>query len=277
MSDEPRLDEEVATGAMASVAGIDPFEQNPTLVHDIIARADSRREPDEADDLEDAKEKEAVRKEETEAKREEVKLRKAKVRFQKEQLVEQVNQKRKAKIDKELLAAHKDVESKRRAGESEDELKEHLRVFRIIQRYRTELGIAGTGRAITINTPLEVKQAELGVIQQQANEKNAEGFADGALSSIIGKIEDISYVTLPHDMVCLKGDVSLREEWDKKVASDDMLQFNIRRIEIEYSSYFAVGPKMSVAVALLSLAENVNKRNIMASHMKRPQPGDLEA
>lgn len=268
----------------------DPFAENPNLVADLL------KKPADPDDIEneleplvdkETRKKEArtrqtlaeVKEAEAEVKKEEMDLRKAKVQFQKDKLEEDKKAKGKAKLSKDLQKAHQDMENARRQGAEEDELKEHMRLFRIIQRMRNELGLLGSGRPITMNTPLEIKEAELGLIRQQGDEKNAEGFAKGGLNKLVEYVEEISVHTVPREMLCLRGDVSLSEEWKRKTEEDDMLAFNIRRLEIEYSSYFTVGPKMTVALALLSLAKEVNAANQYQAYVNATRasvPEDFE-
>ncbi len=138
---------------------------------------------------------------------------------------------------------------------------DNMRAFREWQRYREELGLRGTGKNITLTTPLKAKLEEVAAMKMQAAELRAGPIVSGGLDFVIARAETfVSKINANYDAT------GFAAVWAAQKKENLLLRDAVKELEIELAPLFTVSAKQYVIFALVQAFTAVVAKNYAKKH-----------
>jgi len=159
-------------------------------------------------------------------------------------------------------------------GEIDDSLRSHIEYMRVWNSYQKRLGCQGTGKRLTMATPILEKHAEIEAMREEMWMRRASGILEGSIDGGVQSLEFMSNTKEWRHFLPNTSFAGLAQSWQKAKQDDRNLQEAIVELEIEWSSYLGTRPLVYVALAIGRLAAAQAKANRRKLSGEAPSTAD---
>ncbi len=185
---------------------------------------------------------------------------------------EQKQERERKKIEANMKVL-KDVGA-RKAKEAKDmELRDdaatHMSYMSTITSFRQRLGCKGTGKRVNMDSPIEIKYAELETMKEELKSRRGERLASLMPSKILNKSEEFLQRTFQD----IRG---LSAAWEQKLEEDELLRESIEEFSITYGTTFGTRCELYIAFAMVNCAQTTISANKMRRMQGTELPGELD-
>lgn len=164
-------------------------------------------------------------------------------------------------------------------GELDDTLRSHIEYLRVWSAYQKRLLCQGTGKRLTMATPIAEKHAEVESMREEMRMRRAQNVLEGGVDKMVETVEWSGPVV--NRFVPNTSFTGLLQSWQKQKENDIALREAIVELEIEWGSYLGTRPSVYVALAIFKLAgeqARINRRKLSGAApatADRPEFDDL--